>query len=225
MTASGAASFGSRTAMSCASRRWRRGGRCGRVSASGRHGSASPGCGPDSRARCRPTNSTSSSRLSRRSMRGSRTDPASTNFWRISSWSSSTKRIGPSLPTFTSVMQDVGLTRFQRADEPFLPGLTATPYRGRDEEETDRLVPPLRRQAARFRGVHERRPPGRHPRVAGQGRARPSRPRDHRGRNVPSRYVLARGVAPGGDLALAPPERREQNRQELHENQTHHRSV
>ena len=46
-------------------------------------------------------------------------------------------------PTFTSVMQDIGLTcfpRFQRADEPFLLGLTATPYRGHDEEETARLV-------------------------------------------------------------------------------------
>ena len=43
-------------------------------------------------------------------------------------------------PTFTSVMQDIGLTRFRRADEPFLLGLTATPYRGRDEVETARLV-------------------------------------------------------------------------------------
>ena len=43
-------------------------------------------------------------------------------------------------PTFTSVMQDVGLTRFRRADEPFLLGLTATPYRGHDEAETERLV-------------------------------------------------------------------------------------
>ena len=43
-------------------------------------------------------------------------------------------------PTFTSVMHDIGLTRFRRADEPFLLGLTATPYRGRDEVETARLV-------------------------------------------------------------------------------------
>ena len=43
-------------------------------------------------------------------------------------------------PTFTSVMQEIGLTRFQRADEPFMIGLTATPYRGRDERETARLV-------------------------------------------------------------------------------------
>ena len=43
-------------------------------------------------------------------------------------------------PTFTSVMQDIGLTRFQRAREPFLVGLTATPYRGHDQEETAWLV-------------------------------------------------------------------------------------
>ena len=43
-------------------------------------------------------------------------------------------------PTFTSVMQDIGLTRFQRADEPFMLGLTATPYRGRDQDETSRLA-------------------------------------------------------------------------------------
>ena len=43
-------------------------------------------------------------------------------------------------PTSTSVMQDLGLTRWQRPDEPFLLGLTATPYRGHDEEETARLV-------------------------------------------------------------------------------------
>lgn len=42
--------------------------------------------------------------------------------------------------SFTSVMQEIGLTRFQRPEEPFLLGLTATPYRGRDEEETKRLV-------------------------------------------------------------------------------------
>ena len=42
--------------------------------------------------------------------------------------------------TFTSVMQDIGLTRFRRSGEPFLLGLTATPYRGHDEAETARLV-------------------------------------------------------------------------------------
>ena len=43
-------------------------------------------------------------------------------------------------PTFTSVMEEIGLTRWQREDEPFLIGLTATPYRGHDAEETARLV-------------------------------------------------------------------------------------
>ena len=38
--------------------------------------------------------------------------------------------------TFTSVMDEIGLTRRQEADEPFLLGLTATPYRGYNEEET-----------------------------------------------------------------------------------------
>ena len=41
--------------------------------------------------------------------------------------------------TYTSVMREIGLTRWQRG-EPFLIGLTATPYRGHDEAETQRLV-------------------------------------------------------------------------------------
>ena len=43
-------------------------------------------------------------------------------------------------PTATSVMEELGLTRYQRENEPILLGLTATPYRGYDEEETRRLV-------------------------------------------------------------------------------------
>ena len=43
-------------------------------------------------------------------------------------------------PTFTAVMEDLGMTRWRRASEPFLIGLTATPYRGYDEDETRRLV-------------------------------------------------------------------------------------
>ena len=43
-------------------------------------------------------------------------------------------------PTSTSVMQELGLTRWRRAKEPILIGLTATPYRGRDERQTERLV-------------------------------------------------------------------------------------
>ena len=42
--------------------------------------------------------------------------------------------------TYTSVMEEIGLTRWQRGEEPFLIGLTATPYRGHDEAETQRLV-------------------------------------------------------------------------------------
>ena len=42
--------------------------------------------------------------------------------------------------TFTSVMKEIGLTRWQRSEEPFLLGLTATPYRGHDKRETARLV-------------------------------------------------------------------------------------
>ena len=43
-------------------------------------------------------------------------------------------------PSFTSVLQEIGLTRWRRPHEPILIGLTATPYRGYDEAETRRLV-------------------------------------------------------------------------------------
>ena len=43
-------------------------------------------------------------------------------------------------PTSISVMQELGLPHRSRANEPFLLGLTATPYRGHNEEETKRLV-------------------------------------------------------------------------------------
>ena len=43
-------------------------------------------------------------------------------------------------PTFTSVMEELGLTRFRRPTEPIIIGLTATPYRGYNEPETRRLV-------------------------------------------------------------------------------------
>ena len=43
-------------------------------------------------------------------------------------------------PSYTSVMEEIGFTRWRRHDEPFLLGLTATPYRGHDERETARLV-------------------------------------------------------------------------------------
>lgn len=43
-------------------------------------------------------------------------------------------------PTSTGVMQELGLTQWRRSGEPILIGLTATPYRGRDTDETRRLV-------------------------------------------------------------------------------------
>ena len=43
-------------------------------------------------------------------------------------------------PTSTRAMQELGLTRWRRPHEPLLIGLTATPYRGYDEAETQRLV-------------------------------------------------------------------------------------
>ncbi len=43
-------------------------------------------------------------------------------------------------PTSTSVMAEIGLTRRKKEDEPFLLGLTATPYRGYNEEETGWLA-------------------------------------------------------------------------------------
>ena len=43
-------------------------------------------------------------------------------------------------PSYTSVMKEIGLTRWKREEEPYLLGLTATPYRGRDEKETARLA-------------------------------------------------------------------------------------
>ena len=43
-------------------------------------------------------------------------------------------------PMATSVMEELGLTRWKRSDELFLIGLTATPYRGRSERETARLA-------------------------------------------------------------------------------------
>ena len=43
-------------------------------------------------------------------------------------------------PTSTSVLGELGLTHRRKEGEPFLLGLTATPYRGHDEAETGRLV-------------------------------------------------------------------------------------
>ena len=85
-------------------------------------------------------------------------------------------------PSFTSVMQEIGLSRWQRSDEPFLLGLTATPYRGQDAEETARLVRRYGSNRARCRGICERRSAGRHQRTPRYARARARRPPDHRWR-------------------------------------------
>ncbi len=58
--------------------------------------------------------------------------------------------------TFTSVMQELGLTRWRRLHEPFLIGLTATPYRGHDAAETATPRKSLRQQSAGFGRVRER---------------------------------------------------------------------
>ncbi len=47
---------------------------------------------------------------------------------------------GSIAPSYTQLMGELGLTFRRGEDEPFLLGLTATPYRGRDEDETQRLV-------------------------------------------------------------------------------------
>ena len=47
---------------------------------------------------------------------------------------------GSIAPSYTNLMADLGLTFRRGDDEIFLLGLTATPYRGRDWEETERLV-------------------------------------------------------------------------------------
>ena len=47
---------------------------------------------------------------------------------------------GSIAPSYTQLMSELGLTFRRAADEICLLGLTATPYRGRDEVETERLV-------------------------------------------------------------------------------------
>ena len=140
MTASGVAFSGLLTGMSYASRPWRRGDRCGRALVPERRGSASPGSGLGSRDRCRRVNSMSSLRPSRHSRRGFRAQGGEYDFlsdFKLVVFDEAHRSVAP---TFTSVMQDIGLTRLRRADEPFLLGLTATPYRGQDEAETARLA-------------------------------------------------------------------------------------
>jgi len=47
---------------------------------------------------------------------------------------------GSIAPSYTRLMNELGLTYRRKENEPFLLGLTATPYRGYSEEETGRLV-------------------------------------------------------------------------------------
>lgn len=47
---------------------------------------------------------------------------------------------GSIAPSFNAVLREIGFGRVQRPDDPFLLGLTATPYRGRNEPETRWLV-------------------------------------------------------------------------------------
>ena len=74
-------------------------------------------------------------------------------------------------PSFTSVMQEIGLTYRQREDEPFLLGLTATPYRGHDETETARLVRRYGSTRLDSGAFADDDPQGCHWRVAGHGGA------------------------------------------------------
>ncbi len=74
--------------------------------------------------------------LSRRMSRLSRSDGVLSDF-RLVVFDEAHRSIAP---TFTQTMRSLGLTYRRRADEPFLLGLTATPYRGHNEAETERLV-------------------------------------------------------------------------------------
>lgn len=61
-------------------------------------------------------------------------------------------------PSATSVKRELGVTRWKRSDEPFLLGLTATPYRGRSESETARLAMRYGRNRLDDGAFAERRP-------------------------------------------------------------------
>ena len=83
-------------------------------------------------------------------------------------------------PTFTSVMEELGLTRWRRAGEPTLIGLTATPYRGHDVRETRTAGESLFQQPAGRGRIRQRRPPGRDPRTPKHASTRQSRPCHYR---------------------------------------------
>ena len=74
--------------------------------------------------------------LHNRISRQSYNDVASNNF-RLVVFDEAHRSIAP---TYTQVMERLGLGRARRKDQSFLIGLTATPYRGHNEDETERLV-------------------------------------------------------------------------------------
>ena len=140
MIASRAASFGSRIGTNCANRRSRHGDKYGRALAPRQRSFASPGCGPDSRDRYR-RNELHVVVATIQTLNAKLTNQLGeyeflTDF-KLVAFDEAHRSLAP---TFTSVMQEIGLTRRREADEPFLLGLTATPYRGYNEEETAWLV-------------------------------------------------------------------------------------
>ena len=131
---------GSQTAMNCANRRWKHGGKSGPVSGAegkrlriSRMWAGQPRPLPESELHVIvATIQTLNAKLSRQ--------PDAYTFlsdFKLVVFDEAHRSVAP---TYTSVMQEIGLTRRQRDEEPFLIGLTATPYRGHDETETARLV-------------------------------------------------------------------------------------
>ena len=82
------------------------------------------------------------------------------------------------------MMQELGLTRLQRDAEPFMLGLTATPYRGSDEYETRRLANRYGNNRLGRRCVRERRTGSRHSSAAAHESASGGGSRDHRWRGL-----------------------------------------
>ena len=126
--------------MNCASRPWRLGGRSGRGWASPRLPCGFRACGASNRHRLPlaklhvvvATIQTLHARLSK-----SGSAYRFIGDFGLVVFDEAHRSIAPS---YTSVMEELGLTRWRRPGEPFLLGLTATPYRGHDESETARLV-------------------------------------------------------------------------------------
>ena len=114
------------------------GGKCGRALASRRRRCGYRECGRASRNRCPLATGTSSSQPFQ--TLNAKITTKSYEFladFRLIVFDEAHRSVAP---TYTSVMQELGLTRWQRATEPHLLGLTATPYRGYSVEETAWLV-------------------------------------------------------------------------------------